>query len=172
MTVTKIEKEFIRHTEKTLRSYKQLKANIKILEKENKMLASMIATLPAIEYDSIKVQSSGLGNPTEKDALKLIERRLKVKNELENTKHMIFKIDTAMSSLDEIHRRVVQMSFIEGKSWVSMSMKLDYSERQLRRIRDVAVYKVTIALFGGTVLAKCPKDVRFMSEKDEKTVVK
>lgn len=172
MTVTKIEKEFIRHTEKTLRSYKQLKANIKILEKENKMLANMIATLPAIEYDSIKVQSSGLGNPTEKDALKLMERRLKVKNELENTKHMIFKIDTAMSSLDEIHRRVVQMSFIEGKSWVSMSMKLDYSERQLRRIRDVAVYKVTIAFFGGTVLAKCPKDVRFMSEKDEKTVVK
>ena len=148
-------------TEEYLKNYKQIKAHIEILENEKKTLSELLATLPAIEYNSVRVQSSNLDNPTERNAIFLIEKSLYINSDLKNSKNAILKIDKAMSSLNDIQRKVVELSLIENIDWINISQELEYSERQLRRIRNGAVYKIAIALFGATLFHE---DVRKMSD--------
>lgn len=154
----------IEMTEEYLKNYKQIKAHIEVLEEEKKMLAEIVATLPAIDYDSIKVQSNSSGNPTEQNAISLLEKSLYINSDLKNSKSAILKIDKALESLNKVQRKVVELSLIEELDWTCISEELEYSERQLRRIRSGAVYKVAIVLFGATIIGemseRCPKDVR------------
>lgn len=150
----------IEMTEEYLKNYKQIKAHIEVLEEEKKMLAEIVATLPAIDYDSIKVQANGSGNPTERNAISLLEKTLYISSDLKNSKSAILKIDKALESLNRIQRKVVELSLIEKLDWNYISEELEYSERQLRRIRTGAVYKVAVVLFGATVIGSvsemCP----------------
>ena len=146
--------------EEYLRSYEDIKVHIEILEEEKKVLAEMIATLPAIEYDSVKVQA-GAGNPTEQNAMSLLEKSLYIDSDLKNSRLTIYKIDRAMSELNDIQRKVVYLTLIKNYNWTNVSNRLGYSERQLRRIRAGAVYKFATILFGPAILGK---DVRKMSD--------
>lgn len=147
--------------EEYLRSYEDIKVHIEILEEEKKVLAEMIATLPAIEYDSVKVQAGATGNPTEQNAMSLLEKSLYIDSDLKNSKLTIYKIDRAMNELNEIQKKVVYLTLIKNYNWNNVSNRLGYSERQLRRIRAGAVYKFAMILFGPAILGK---DVRKMSD--------
>ena len=113
----------------------------------------MIATLPAIEYDSVKVQA-GAGNPTEQNAMSLLEKSLYIYSDLKNSRLTIYKIDRAMSELNDIQRKVVYLTLIKNYNWTNVSNRLGYSEIQLRRIRAGAVYKFATILFGPAILGK------------------
>lgn len=147
--------------EEYLRSYEDIKVHIEILEEEKKVLAEMIATLPAIEYDSVKVQASATGNPTEQNAMSLLEKSLYIDSDLKNSRLTIYKIDRALNELNEIQKKVVYLTLIKNYNWNNVSYRLGYSERQLRRIRAGAVYKFATILFGPAILGK---DVRKMSD--------
>lgn len=156
MVVTDRDRKYLKETENILRNYKQLKVNIEILEEEKKRLSERIATLPAISYDGARIQSSHSGNPTEDSALCLYYESFDNDAYLSSTKSLVFKIDKSIESLTDIQKEVVRLSLIENESWNKVSDKLNYSERHLRRIRDIAIYRIAIALFGATVLKTCP----------------
>ena len=61
------------------------------------------------------------------------------------------EIDRAINNLSQIHKDVISFRYIKRLSWLEISEKMNYEERQLRNKKNEAIKTIAIELFGAKV---------------------
>lgn len=106
-------------------------------------LETMRISPRAAAYGSERVQSSTKGDITERNLAK-IETLLTVYNkELNYYLNLITEYEKALDKLKDRERIIIDLHFRDGKSWNKISIDMDMSERQVRRIKGKALKKIS-----------------------------
>ena len=150
----KLEKDLFKFTEEILKGYKHIEAFIKKTEEqlELKDKEELITTLQAINYDSIKISPTfSINRSTETKALDRVEEEVELKVDLYMNKKIKKEIDRAINNLSQIHKDVIGFRYIKRLSWLEISEKMNYEERQLRNKKNEAIKTIAIELFGAKV---------------------
>lgn len=164
-----------RKTEEMLQEYRAMKARIAILEAELKSIMSAGATEThneAIEgmYFARAVNDMPRGNEVSNKTARMaaewrdqygkdfhrvwrmyvLDKQNK-EHEIEIVKGMLNRIDIAISSLLPKEKDVVTLFYIQGMKWEEVGRKLSYDSRHCQRIRERAVWYMTLSLFNRKV---------------------
>lgn len=131
-----------KEVEKWLYNYKSIKLAIENLKMELKCFNETI--ISAIQYK----ESTGKTNKFNSE----VENKVASKELLEGRiKHMetkINQIDRSLSILPETEREVIQNFYIQGKCYFQFCNDLRLSERTAQRIKNGALNKIIISLYG------------------------
>lgn len=127
-----------------LKEYEAIKAGIENLEQTVEDIAEEGM---AINYDKEPTGSTNKFNSIVENAViridKLdIERRLKV------MANIINNIDRALNVLTDIEREVIINRYVKGEYYYQFCYKINVSERTARRIKEEALKKMIIVIFG------------------------
>lgn len=138
----------IKKIEKYLRQYTTYKIGIKTLQKQlDYIMPNITATYELVEGTSgtFKITSS-----TEKYAIDRIEskRALMLHEDIAKYNLIIDSIDNAVSELDEIERKFVELRYINRKTIAQTSIELGYSEKHIFNLRQQVMDKLLISLRG------------------------
>lgn len=145
---TKLKDEsYIDATKRLLKGYRAAKLSLNGRKKELENLAEDLVSLPALSCEE-KVQTSLSGNPTEDNALELIEKKKEIENNIRRDEILIERVEIAVSNLSEIYKDIIVMRYINGYSWQYLVDKLNYSERRLRDKNEEAIKAVAIGIYG------------------------
>lgn len=133
--------EYIRQM---LKSYKQLKAEIKSLEIEIEELRDSDNLGPsAICYEEKTGMTNKFCSQTENEAIRLTEKITILERDKRQKERYIEKIDNALSVLNEKERQVLEIKHINGYRWDTVTYKLDISYPRCKQIEEAAIKKIT-----------------------------
>lgn len=131
-----------------LREYPRKKAALPNMREKIKYLDKSIYMLKGSFRDTDPVQSGGC---YQEDILldKIVEKEELVKN-IEDVEWDIKWVDKALNCLDDLELKVITRMYLDD---VKISVKklceeLHYEKSQLYRIKDKAIYKMTLELYG------------------------
>jgi len=131
-----------KQVEEWLRDYKSIKASIKNLKEEYKLLEDTISAIdPSREALS---KTNKFNSEVENVLIKLNALEDKIKR-MEN---LINKIDSALNTLNSTEREVIKNRCIENKYYYQFTHLIYVSERTAKRIKQEALRKMVIAIFG------------------------
>lgn len=141
---------YFRAAEYYFYNFKALAANLEIRRER----------LKKFEYRGLTlVDLTKLGKPggfktsiTEAEALHATETKERLRQEIAQLKLKLNSIEKALNCLDPSERRVIELRYFNGLSWPQVAAKSGYSERSCFRIREKAVDRVAVALFGEKAL--------------------
>ena len=138
----------IKKIEKFLRQYTTYKIGAMTLQKQlDYIMPNITATYELVEGSAgtFKITSS-----TEKYAIDRIEskRALMIHEDIANYNLIIESIDNAVSELDEIERKFVELRYINRKTISQTSIELGYSEKHIFNLRNQVMDKLLISLRG------------------------
>lgn len=141
-------KQEIAKLEKHLRNYTQYKVGLMTLQKQlDYIMPDITATYEVIEGSTgtFNIESS-----TENVAIDRIESRraLILHEDIERYTLLIDSIDEAVSQLDDIEKKFVEVRYINRKTVVQTSFELGYSEKHIFNIRNQVLEKLLISLRG------------------------
>ncbi|RKD22442.1 phage transcriptional activator, RinA family [Caminicella sporogenes DSM 14501] len=138
---------YYKATEKFLYNYKFLKISIENMETELKELEPVGAT--AINYENEKTGITYKINKTvENEALHIISQKEILKNRIEKTKRLVNRIEKALETLNDSERKIIEKRYFETKQWFEIAYEAKYSEFWCREIKNRAINKLAVALFG------------------------
>ncbi|KYH35847.1 hypothetical protein CLTEP_02400 [Clostridium tepidiprofundi DSM 19306] len=131
-----------KQVEEWLRDYKSIKASIKNLKEEYKLLQD---TSSAIDVSKEVVSKTNKFNSeVENTIIKLNE----LENRIKRMEHLINKIDRALNTLNDTEREIVINRCIENKYYYQFTHLIYVSERTAKRIKQEALRKMVIVMFG------------------------
>lgn len=138
----------IKKIEKFLRQYTTYKIGVMSLQKQlDYIMPNITATYELAEGSTgtFKITSS-----TEQYAIDRIEskRALMLHEDIAKYNLIIESIDNAVSELDEIERKFVELRYINRKTIAQTSMELGYSEKHIFNLRHQVMEKLLISLRG------------------------
>ena len=138
----------IKKIEKFLRQYTTYKIGVMSLQKQlDYIMPNITATYELTEGSTgtFKITSS-----TEQYAIDRIEskRALMLHEDIAKYNLIIESIDNAVSELDEIERKFVELRYINRKTIAQTSMELGYSEKHIFNLRHQVMEKLLISLRG------------------------
>lgn len=138
----------IKKIEKYLRQYTSYKIGLMTLQKQlDYIMPNITATYELVEGSAgtFKITSS-----TEKYAIDRIEskRALMLHEDIERYSIIIESIDQAVSELDPIERKFVELRYINRKTIQQTSIELGYSEKHIFNLRQKVMDKLLISLRG------------------------
>ena len=138
----------IKRIEKYLRQYTTYKIGVKTLQKQlDYIMPNITASYELVEGSSgtFKITST-----TEKYAIDRIEskRALMLHEDIERYNIIIESIDIAVSELDELERKFVELRYINRKTIAQTSIELGYSEKHIFNLRHQVMDKLLISLRG------------------------
>lgn len=70
------------------------------------------------------------------------EQYEKLQNERLEKVALLKKIDRSLDSLSEISKNIIRLKYFEGLSWNEVSYKVNLSDIQCQRLRDIAIDKM------------------------------
>lgn len=127
-----------------IKRFKEIKIiDCKIANKENELL--MLET--RVEYGGISTDpfrtQSGDCSVMENKLSNYIDKKKKLQNELDSLKKEYSILIKAFETLTKNEKIIIEENLLKGNSltWISMNI-LYYSEKQLRRIKKVALDKI------------------------------
>lgn len=144
------DKDCLKVTEEILRDYKRIKLGIITLKEQLELINEDVISLPALSC-SERVQMSISGNPTEADAIELIEEKKLLERKIKEDEILIRAVERGLNNLDLIHREVLEHTVINRSSWVSVCKRLNYGETQLREKKRESIQAMAYALFGYSI---------------------
>lgn len=138
----------IKKIEKFLRQYTTYKIGVMSLQKQlDYIMPNITATYELAEGSTgtFKITSS-----TEQYAIDRIEskRALMLHEDIAKYNLIIESIDNAVSELNEIERKFVELRYINRKTIAQTSMELGYSEKHIFNLRHQVMEKLLISLRG------------------------
>ncbi len=104
--------------------------------------------LRGVAYDGIGGGSGEPGDSTGDQAAKLVDARVAIDRKIARYKNKINHIESVLALLTERERKVTLMYYIEYKPWWKIAQEIGYSIRQAQRIKEDALEKVSIGLYG------------------------
>ncbi|ABR48559.1 putative sigma factor [Alkaliphilus metalliredigens QYMF] len=155
---------YYKSTEKFLYNYNALKACIENMQCELEEMGE--GNHIGIRGLSVKEKTSTtfeFNSMTENEAINSIERKDLLISRIHSIKRKITRIDRAIESIDQNEREIIEKRYLMGKQWWEIAYEVKFSERHCKRIRNEAIEKIAVALFG--------EDVLFTSLFSEKNVI-
>lgn len=115
-------------------------------------------TLGAVNADGMPHGKGGVSNPVENVVLNI---PLSVQKTIEETREEIQKlvkikgeISSVLNGLAYQEKAVIYGFYIDGLQWDRISVRVNYSERQCRNIRDSALDRLTVAFSENKAISK------------------
>lgn len=143
-----IVERYYRETEYLLYNYKMFEISIKNMETEIEFLKKEDGSR-GINYDSIPTSPTHkISSSTENMALSITEQIDYLEHSIRRMKSKIESIDKSIVGLTETEREIIKKKYIYGKQWYVVAYEVSYSERQCRNIRNTAIGKIAIGIFG------------------------
>lgn len=137
----------IRMIERLLTKYNFMKA---IIIEDEKLLNSCY-DLSGVSYDK---SPSAPTNEFHSDTENKLLMKIDLETRIESNRMYIARLESAMRLLRDREREVIESFYIDDDSWISISHHMNTSVKQLMRIRDVAIDKMVISMFGGIVVTR------------------
>lgn len=129
---------YYKAAEKKLYSYIENKTDIELLKSK----------LEQIELD-ISLTSSAMSlapsrtfkndSSIERDVIKKEIEEERIKREIRLKELEVKRVDIYLESLKELERDVIELRYLKMKSWIAISLELNYSRSHLRKIRNKAI---------------------------------
>ena len=133
--------------EKELRELYFNQAYLESLEQE-KVVLNYEYGLRGIAYDGIGGGSGEPGDSTGDQAARLVDERVAINMRITKYKNKIQHITDVLKLLTAREHKVIMMYYIEYKPWWKIAQEIGYSIRQAQRIKEDALEKVSIGLYG------------------------
>ncbi len=141
---------YFRTAEYYLYNFKALAANLEI--RQEKLRKYEYSGLTVVDLTRPGSRSDFKTSITETEALNATETKERLRQEIAQLKLKLNSIEKALNCLDPSERRVIELRYFNGLSWPQVAAKSGYSERSCFRIREKAVNKVAVVLFGEKAL--------------------
>lgn len=128
-------------------NYSILVSNIKIIEMEINIIKKNEGKIN-IDYSEKTGNTYKISKPTEDTAVSniLILEELELKKELGESN--LKRIDIAIDSLEPTEKKIIELKYKESKQWWEVANDVKCSEGHCRRLRDRAINKISMAIFG------------------------
>ncbi|HEM5082101.1 TPA: sigma-70 family RNA polymerase sigma factor [Streptococcus suis] len=126
-----------------IKRLKNLKTiDVEIMSKRQEIVSLRSKTLKSPQYSTMpKGQKNG--NAIEGLNAQIIDDIAKINKEIETLYQERQVLTQAINKLeDSMERNVVRLHYLNNYSWKDISKELNWSERQLQRIRENAVQKL------------------------------
>lgn len=130
-----------------LRKHEQRKQSITSLKEKIQALEYNKMALGGIS-DSTPVQTSG--NKQETKLINIICEQGKLNNQLQAVIKYVDRLERALNSIGEKERKVLEIMYINPqKDYIGrLQTELGYEKTHIYRIKDKALYDLTISLYG------------------------
>ncbi|SKC82995.1 hypothetical protein [Maledivibacter halophilus] len=148
----KAKKEYYKMAEECLKSYNLVVAHVEELKRELKEI-DMEDGIKAINYLSSKTSPTNkIEKVVEDTAISNITRKDLVLKQIELYEYKISKIEEAINSLEEKEQKIIESKYIQGNQWYIVAHEENYSEKWCKKIRNTAINKLTLVLYGKEAL--------------------
>ncbi|ABR48735.1 putative sigma factor [Alkaliphilus metalliredigens QYMF] len=144
-----------RQVEGILYNYKIIKASIENykLKLENLELEFDIDDgMKGISYGEPTSKTNKINRTTENNALKNIERKDRIKRDLERKisleTNKIKMVDNALDALSDVERTIINMFYIENLEWYKVAGKVCYSEGWCKEKRKESINRILFTING------------------------
>lgn len=104
--------------------------------------------LRGVAYDGIGGGSGDPSDTTGGSAARLVDARVAIDRKIARYKNKINHIESVLALLTEIEYKIVMMRYIKYKPWWYVADQTGYGIRQAQRIKEDAIGKVAIGLYG------------------------
>lgn len=130
--------------EKILDNYNLILARIEILEIElDEISTGQRGNYSGIDWSKIRVSKTNAAPYDVYDwYLNNNEKYEKLLNERLEKVSLIKKIDRSMDALSAVSRNIIKLKYFDGLSWSEVSYKVNLSDVQCQRLRDIAIDKM------------------------------
>lgn len=118
--------------DKKLKKYSSIESEIGFLETELWSAKEMLKTLDEFK---VHIESNVQG--------KVNKRIQALKEELKNLEAEKMAIESLVDSLEDDVKRIFKYRYFSGLSWLDIAKKMNFSERQIRRIHQNAIEKIS-----------------------------
>lgn len=144
--------DYYKGTEKILYNYNYLKANLEIKLKELHEI-QLDDGVSGINYEGVSTcKTYKISQPVEDIAILNLEMINSIKQNIKKLKSKINSIEMSLSLLSDEEREIIQMKYFDSMNWPQISSKVNMSERHAQRIKNNAINKMKVGLFGITAL--------------------
>jgi DNA-directed RNA polymerase specialized sigma subunit len=140
--IDKNEFDKINEIESFLYNYKSIKLAIENLKMELENFDGTV--IGAIEYK----ESTGKTNKFNSAVENKLSRKETLKDRIKHMETKINQIDKSLAILPDTEREVIENFYIEGKCYFQFCNELRLSERTTQRIKNRALNKIIISLYG------------------------
>lgn len=134
-------------TKKLLSNFNMMKVYIENIEKEIEFLKKEDG-MKGIDYNGVGGSSDSISNPTADTAIRNIKEIEKLEEIIKENKLKLYKISNTMKKLEKIENIIINEKYINNKQWWQIAGIVKYSERHCKRIRNDAINKMAVGIFG------------------------
>lgn len=127
-----------------LQDYNAFKASIENLEETINDIAEAGM---GINYDKDPSGPTNQFSSTTENAVLKMDKE-KITHKIKVMANIVNKLDRALQSLDDIEREVITNRCIKGQYYYQFCGKISVSERTAKRIKEKALRKMNIVIFG------------------------
>lgn len=142
--------DYFRAAEYYLYNFKALAANLEI--KKERLRKFQYSGLTIADLTRPGKPGGFKTSITEAEALNAVKVKERLQRELVQLELKISGIKKALCCLEPSERRVIELRYFNDLPWAQVAAKSGYSERSCFRIREKAVDRVAVALFGEKAL--------------------
>ncbi|SKB28425.1 phage transcriptional activator, RinA family [Acetoanaerobium noterae] len=140
--------DYYKGTEKILYNYNYLKANLEIKLKELHEI-QLDDGVSGINYEGVSTcKTYKISQPVEDIAVLNLEMINSITQNIKKLKSKINSIEMSLSLLSDEEREIIQMKYFDSMNWPQISNKVNMSERHAQRIKNNAINKMKVGLFG------------------------
>ena len=131
-----------KQAEAMLYDYPLRKKQIEINRLKIRELELSKAELGAMIYDGVKVDKSNISNTTEKEAIELYRLKEVLNKKIEKDTLFCKRIETAMSTLSDTERLIVEGKYFEGMRDYEVYRRCGVSKSGYYRIKKEIIKKI------------------------------
>ncbi|EDS72990.1 hypothetical protein ANASTE_00705 [Anaerofustis stercorihominis DSM 17244] len=131
-----------KHVEAMLYDYPLRKKQIEINRLKIRELELRKTELGAVVYDGIKVETSNISNTTEKEAIELYQSKEVLNKKIEKDTLFCKRIETAMSTLGDTERLIVEGKYFEGMRDYEVYRRCGVSKSGYYRLKRGLIEKI------------------------------
>jgi DNA-directed RNA polymerase specialized sigma24 family protein len=126
-----------------LKEYRNIKAEIRAIELDIEELQDEDNIGPsAISYEEKTGKTNRISSQTEYLAISIADKVAKLEREKRIKERDIVRIENVLSILGEKEREVIEMKYMKGYKWDTISFRIDRSYQQCWRIEKRALEKI------------------------------
>jgi DNA-directed RNA polymerase specialized sigma24 family protein len=128
-----------------LKEYRKIKVEIRAIELDIEELQDdeNIGTAP-ISYEERTGKTNKFNSYTENVAISLVDKIEKLQREKRAKERAVERIENALNILDNNEKEVLELKYIKGYRWNTVTFKLDRSYQQCKRIEKDALSRINM----------------------------
>lgn len=151
----KVANKNYQRTEKELYDYEFLKKYITLRKRDLEELVYEGVRGTSLSPD--KISTNTISDTVSKEFFKIEKISESWRKEIKKNESKVNKINVALDLLNDIERKIIELKYFKCLRVYAIAEELDYSEKQIGRIKKNAINKISIVLWGNDKMSdSCP----------------